>query len=133
MKKPSSANQSVASIEPVNKQFTIWLLTGMLMLYGLLLPNTAYLGGKPNPKTDPIQIDNRIRKLDQSGVINKVAGNGSGEGRGDGGLAINAALHLPEGIAVDSVGNLFIADTYNGSIRKVATSGKISTVAGNGN
>jgi sugar lactone lactonase YvrE len=42
-------------------------------------------------------------------------------------------LYLPEGVAVDASGNLFIADTYDQRIRKVSTSGIITTVAGGGN
>ena len=83
------------------------------------------------------QSNNRIRKVDTNGVITTVAGNGpsqygSGGYSGDGGLATNAALGWPPGIAVDGVGNLFIADRNNGRIRKVDTNGIITTVAGEG-
>jgi uncharacterized protein (TIGR03437 family) len=75
----------------------------------------------------------RIRKVSTSGIISTVAGNGNGGFSGDGGLATSAELYNPGGIAVDASGNLFIADTDNRRIRKVSTSGIISTVAGNGN
>ena len=66
--------------------------------------------------------------------ISTVAGNGNEGYSGDGGLATNAELDEPSGIAVDSSGNLFIADTYNSCIREVnASSRDISTIAGNGN
>ncbi|MEO5922641.1 MAG: hypothetical protein ABIR70_02340 [Bryobacteraceae bacterium] len=71
----------------------------------------------------------RVRKVNPQGVISTYAGGGSG---GDGGLATNAALTLPSGIAVDNDGNLYIADPPAGKIRKVNTSGIISTVAGTG-
>ena len=74
--------------------------------------------------------NSRIRKV-SNGVITTVAGNGTGGFNGDDGPATSAALYGPEGIAVDSAGNLYIADTYNYRIRKVSN-GVITTVAGNG-
>jgi hypothetical protein len=75
----------------------------------------------------------RIRKVDATGVISTVAGNGTSGFSGDGGRATNASLALNNcGIALDSAGNLFIADFSNYRIRKVNTNGIISTVAGNG-
>src|SRR5438094_138552 len=73
----------------------------------------------------------RIRKVSASGTITTVAGNGCYRFSGDGGPASNAGLSA-FGVAVDSAGNLFIADTYNSRIRKVSSSGIITTVAGNG-
>ncbi len=90
-------------------------------------------------------MNNVIRKVDANGVITTIAGNGyckypypkylvgnSGGYSGDGGLATKAELDAPEAVAVDASGNLYIADTYNHRIRKVDTSGTITTVAGNG-
>jgi hypothetical protein len=74
----------------------------------------------------------RIRKVDTSGIINTVAGNGSWGYSGDGGPATEAQLHGPFGVTVDASGNLYIADYDNQRIRKVDTSGIITTVAGNG-
>ena len=76
--------------------------------------------------------NNRVRKVAASGIISTVAGNGSANYTGDGSAATNASLYYPYGVAVDSVGNLYIADTYNNSIRKVSANGIIVTVAGNG-
>jgi len=82
--------------------------------------------------------DNRIRKVSNKGIISTVAGNGNGAGTytggysGDGGIATAAELNVPEGVAVDASGNIYIADTWNNVIRKVSTNGIISTVAGNG-
>jgi uncharacterized protein (TIGR03437 family) len=70
----------------------------------------------------------RIRKV-SNGVITTVAGGGSS--LGDNGPAISAQLNQPEAVAVDSAGNLYIADTFNNRIRKVS-GGVITTVAGNG-
>jgi sugar lactone lactonase YvrE len=77
---------------------------------------------------------NRIRKVDAStGMITTAAGNGSGGYSGDGGPATSAALAGPFGVAVDSGGNLYIADTGNSRIRMVgASTGVITTVAGIG-
>jgi sugar lactone lactonase YvrE len=78
--------------------------------------------------------NDRIRKVTAgSGIITTVAGNGSEAFRGDGGAATAAKLDAPFGVAVDPTGNLYIADTHNNRIRKVAAgSGIITTVAGNG-
>jgi Cep192 domain 4/NHL repeat len=78
------------------------------------------------------QANQRIRKVDTSGNISTVAGNGTYGFSGDGGPATSAELFNPFGVAVDGAGNLYIADAYNQRIRKVDTSGNISTVAGNG-
>jgi sugar lactone lactonase YvrE len=74
----------------------------------------------------------RIRKVDAGGVITTVAGNGSFGFAGDGGIATAAKLGYPQGVALDAAGNLYIADQNNQRIRKVAPSGLIGTVAGNG-
>jgi sugar lactone lactonase YvrE len=66
------------------------------------------------------------------GIIGTVVGNGRYGYSGDGGPATNAELSWPFGAAVDTSGNLFIADQYNQRIRKVETNGIITTVAGNG-
>src|SRR5207302_1588009 len=78
--------------------------------------------------------NSRIRKVvAATGNIQTVAGNGTFGFSGDGGPAISAALSGPEGVFLDSCGNLFIADTGNSRIRKVvAATGNIQTVAGNG-
>lgn len=68
-----------------------------------------------------------------TGIIETAAGNGTQGYTGDGGLATSAEMHFPEGVAVDSYGNLYIADTFNNVIRKVELgTGIISTIAGNG-
>jgi uncharacterized protein (TIGR03437 family) len=72
-----------------------------------------------------------IRKVDTStGIITTVAGNNSSAYGGDGGPATSASLSLPTGVALDSAGNLYIADTNNSCIRKVTTDQVIHTVAG---
>ncbi|MGJ5814864.1 DUF3472 domain-containing protein [Paludibaculum fermentans] len=72
-----------------------------------------------------------IRMVDGNGTISLFAGSISGNS-GDGGAATRAELGSPAGVAVDAMGNVYIADTRNGRIRMVNTSGAINTVAGNG-
>jgi hypothetical protein len=67
-----------------------------------------------------------------NGIITTVAGNGTQGYSGDGGAATIAILKYPSSVAVDSYGNLFIADWLNSRIREVKTNGIITTVAGNG-
>jgi sugar lactone lactonase YvrE len=76
--------------------------------------------------------NNRIRRVDTNGLITTVAGNGVAAFAGDGGPATNASLDAPVGVAFDPAGNLYVADSLNGCIRKVDTNGLIATVAGNG-
>ncbi len=73
----------------------------------------------------------RIRKIDTAGIISTFAGTGSGGFGGDGGPATLATI-TPAAIALDTAGNLFIADENNERIRKVNTTGIINTIAGNG-
>jgi Bacterial Ig-like domain (group 2) len=75
---------------------------------------------------------NRIRKVTTAGIISTVVGNGTAGYSGDGGAATAATINTPLGVAFDGAGNLYIADNLNHVIRKVNTSGIISTVAGNG-
>src|SRR5437016_6111422 len=74
----------------------------------------------------------RIRKVNTSGTITTVAGNGTAGYNGDNIAATSAELNCPFGVAVDSAGNLYIADYHNQRIRKVNNSGTITNVAGNG-
>ena len=78
-------------------------------------------------------LNHRIRKVDTSGIITTVAGTGTGAYSGDEGPATSAEINVPQGVCVDNSGNLYIADMNNYRIRKVGTSGIITTVAGNGN
>ncbi len=78
-------------------------------------------------------LNSRIRKIDASGNISTFAGNGSRGYAGDGGLANDASLYFPAGLALDSKGDLYIADYGNATVRKITMStGRISTVAGVG-
>lgn len=77
--------------------------------------------------------NHRIRRVSATGIITTVAGNGIEGYSGDNGPAIAAELDSPSGIALDAVGDLYLADTHNQRIRKVsAATGIITTVVGNG-
>jgi len=72
----------------------------------------------------------RIRRISPSGVIETVAGNGTPGFAGDGGPATAAELSIPNALALDAAGNLYIADPAAETIRKVSASGIITTFAG---
>jgi len=78
------------------------------------------------------QLNQRIRKIDASGIIITIAGTGTAGYSGDSGLAMNAQINLPRGIAADDSGNVYIADYGNNCIRKVDNMGYITTIAGTG-
>jgi sugar lactone lactonase YvrE len=74
--------------------------------------------------------NHRVRKVAPDGTITTVAGTGTAGFSGDGGAAAQAQLNHPLGLAVDSLGNLFIADSRNYRVRRVAPGGAITTVFG---
>ena len=74
--------------------------------------------------------EGRVRKIDRYGIISTIAG--GGESVDDGGPATGAALSRPVSVAADTHGNVFIADSGSGLIRRVDSRGSISTVAGGG-
>ncbi len=76
-------------------------------------------------------LNSRVRMIDQAGIITTIAGTGTPRYNADGIAATKAGLYMPESVAVDDKGNLFIAD-QNGRIRRVDKRGIISTVAGGG-
>ncbi|MFE9455543.1 RICIN domain-containing protein [Streptomyces californicus] len=84
---------------------------------------TLYLSDRAN---------HRIRKITTDGKITTVAGTGAAGFKGDGGPAAAAQLKNPRGVAMDSAGDLYVADCDNHRIRKITTDGKITTVAGTG-
>ncbi len=94
----------------------------------------AVVGNASNPDIYVADgLNHRVRRVDHSsGIITTIAGTGVSGFSGDGGQAVNAQLWLPVDVAVDSAGNVYIADLMNNRIRKVGTDGRISTFAGNG-
>ena len=77
-------------------------------------------------------VNNVIRKVNTTGIISTYAGDGTAGFLGDAGLATNAKLNSPKGVAVDHFGNLYIADANNNVVRKVTTNGFIYPFAGTG-
>jgi gliding motility-associated-like protein len=74
---------------------------------------------------------NSIRKVSTNGIITTIVGTGVGGHTGDGGPALQAQLFLPGGVVIDSSGNIFVAEFLH-YIRKINTSGIITTYAGDG-
>ncbi len=76
-------------------------------------------------------LNNRVRMV-SGGVITTIAGTNTAGFSGDNGPAVKAQLNHPSDVAVDTAGNVYIADTFNFRIRMIAPSGIITTIAGNG-
>jgi len=76
---------------------------------------------------------NRVRKVSTTGKVSTVAGTGVSGYTGDGGLATVATLWFPVGVAVDSAGNVFVADQFGFVIREIDTSGNINTFSADSN
>jgi hypothetical protein len=109
----------------------------------------AFVDGEPASTVDldfPVEVaadkngniyisdthNNCIHSVDNAGIIHTIAGDGLPGYGGDGGPAKQARLSYPTGLALDSSGNLYIADSANNRIRMVDTKGMIRTIAGNG-
>ena len=75
---------------------------------------------------------NRVREIKKDGLITTLAGTGTAGSSGDGGPSAKAQLNTPQGLAVDSAGNVYIADTLNNRVRRVDLDGTITTIAGTG-
>ena len=78
------------------------------------------------------QYNQRIRKVNTSGIISTYAGNGTPGYQGDGGLAYQTSLYYPTGVAIDGAGDVIISDYDNQRVRMVDQSNIIHTIAGNG-
>ena len=104
---------------------------GVLATTALLDPNYLCLDAAGNIY---VSTGNQVRKIDAgSGTITTIAGSSTAGYGGDGGSAVFGLLNDPQGICIDAVGNLYIADHFNNRIRKItASTGVISTVAGTG-
>ncbi len=76
--------------------------------------------------------NHRIRRVSTDGIITTIAGTGKNGFSGDGGPAVQAQLNAPSAIAIDTDGNLYVADFRNHRIRKIATDGTITSIAGTG-
>ncbi len=76
--------------------------------------------------------NSRVRRIDESGRIETIAGTGKHGFAGDGGPAVRAVLNVPQDLALDPGGNLYIADSKNHRIRMIDVTGTITTIAGTG-
>src|SRR5205085_5578631 len=73
---------------------------------------------------------NQVYRVDANGVLTVIAGTGSPGFSDDGVMAVSAKLNYVHGVAADTDGNVFIADTNNGRIRKITPAGVLTTAAG---
>ena len=71
-----------------------------------------------------------IRKISSGGAVTLIAGTSGATGNVDNSDPLQATFDHPQGIAVDSSGNIYIADTNNSTIRKIAVGGGVTTIAG---
>jgi len=94
--------------------------------------NLYVADGAPNPVIGSLIGGCRIVRVSPVGVMTVVAGTGTCGFSGDGGSAAAAQLDNPSGLAFDSAGNLYVADSNNQRIRRIDRGGTISTVAGTG-
>lgn len=137
------ADSSNFGIREVSSSGTISTIAGTLGTAGysgdgslatgaeLNYPSGVFIDGAGNLFI--ADTDNYAIREVGAGNISTIAGNGTLAYSGNGVPAVNAALSIPYGAFVDSLGNVFIADTYNSAIREVgASTGIIQTLAGNG-
>lgn len=121
------ADSRNAVVRKASKDGAISTISGNALVY----PQGVAVDAAGNAYVADYQ-DNRVRKISPQGNVTTYAGNGSAGDSGDGGAAANAQLNAPFGVALDPAGNLYIAEFSGNRIRKVATDGSITTVAGNG-
>jgi uncharacterized protein (TIGR03437 family) len=96
----------------------------------LVGPNNSAVDAQGNVYISASGLSMVLKVAAGTGIITIFAGDGLATGGGDGGLAIGASLLYPAGLAFDSAGDLYIVDSYNSNVRKVAPNGIITTVAG---
>ncbi len=130
-------NRSASNIPPVITTYAGYWWYGFLGDGGLAkyarMSNPANAVMTPSGEMYIADTGNhRIRKVDTAGIINTIAGDGTVASTGDGGLAINAQLATPTGLALAPDGSLYIAEVSGHRIRKISADGTISTIAGTG-
>jgi trimeric autotransporter adhesin len=92
--------------------------------YGLLLDTEEYLFIADSE-------NNRIRKLGRDGVITTIAGTGTAGFSGDNGPALAAQFNVPQSLAQDAQGRLYIGDEHNHALRAIEPNGTVRTIIGN--
>lgn len=135
-----SAHHRVRRIDPVTGIITTVLGTGAAGVGADDVLGTR--SQLKNPKSVALfgdglfvaDLSNRVRRLDlTTGIVTTVAGTGVAGYSGDGGPAVSARLDSPQRVAIDSVGNIYVADSGNDAVRRVdAQTGLITAVAGTG-
>jgi uncharacterized protein (TIGR03437 family) len=75
---------------------------------------------------------NRVRKVTAQGIITTIAGDGQARFNGEEGIATSLSLSQPHSVAVDSIGNVYVADIANRRVRVITPAGQMRTIAGNG-
>lgn len=104
---------------------------GPALAAGILSP-IGITAGPDGTIVIPAPNDNRVRAVNPAGIITTIAGTGAAGFAGDGGQATFAQLSAAVDAAYDSAGNLYVADRGNHRVRRIATDGVITTIAGNG-
>jgi len=132
------ADMSNSRIRKVALNGTISTITGTTVSVDTGIATTSRLTNPFGIASDKLgnvyfadSNNNRIRKVTPEGNIFTIAGTGTA-GSTDTGIATTSQLSLPEGLAIDNSGNVFIADINNSKIRKVTPDGTIFTIAGTG-
>lgn len=100
----------------------------------LSIPPLAGRGGICVDKDNHIYLagsDNTIYRLKSDNTAEVFAGDNDYKGKDDGDR-IGASFYNPTGLCMDKAGNMYVADTYNSLVRKISASGKVTTIAGNG-
>ena len=99
----------------------------------------SYIGGIAVYATGNVYVtdsgNHKIRKITPTGVVTTLAGGGGSGYNGSGsvdGTGTAASFNSPKGVAVDSIGNIYVADTGNNKIRKITPAGVVTTLAGSG-
>jgi trimeric autotransporter adhesin len=137
-----SGNDAVRKIDPATGQISTFAGNGVAAYSGdgglassasLHTPEDVALNDE-NSLFISDSANNALRRIDATSfVITSAAGNGSAGSTGNGGLAVNALLSGPDAVAVNTAGDVYIADNANNVIRKISADGKnITAVAGTG-
>jgi sugar lactone lactonase YvrE len=149
MGKPSNTNPMRVSARPPGE--ILYRLARLCLVLGLMGAVATLAGAQTQTTTLPLVLPSAIvfdaqgnlyfaetgnhviREFSVAGVLTTIAGNGAQGFAGDGGQAAAAELDSPAGLAMDGAGNLYIADSHNHRVRKVANAtGVITTIAGTG-
>ncbi len=107
---------------------------GPAIIAGLTFPGSSVVDDQRQILYIADTGNSRIRAVDlKTGIISLMAGNGNWDSTGDGGPATKAGIRSPNGLALDTAGNLYLSDTDNHRVRYIeTTTGTIRTIAGNG-